>query len=76
MIAVDSAGEAETAPAAADFQWRLEQPRGTIGDVELILGTMFEDWGDEELKPIIASIARKLQHTASVLLSAPLAAAE
>lgn len=57
------------------FYWRITQPVGTK-DVDLDLGTMISEWDDAEIDLVVWSIARKLQHIASQLLSAPRRAQE
>lgn len=50
------------------WYWRIVQTEGER-DVDIDLGSMFEDWGADELQLVLHSIARKLQYVASMLLS-------
>lgn len=54
-----------------DWYWRVSQPI-TGPDVEIELAPLFNDWDGDDLQRLLHVLARKLQYTASLLLSSPL----
>jgi hypothetical protein len=72
VVIADEVIEVEEDPT---WYWRLTQPiddTDASGDVDLELAPIFYDWDGDDLRRLMHVIARKLQYTASMLLSAPL----
>lgn len=64
-------GEDRVVDENTDWYWQLTQPTDGA-DVELVLAPLFHDWDGEDLQLLIHTIAKKLQYTASLLLSNPI----